>query len=143
MTNILSSVEKGNKIAKSFCLLSGVISLIVIISRGILQLSRYGTQDIYLTGNPQMTFYKMVYRRYTNFAMEHISVNFSKKPSITITTQKIRLETVIPRHADLIYDTYFCIDLPEIYSSSLIINPLIISSLGHNLSLLQLKTATN
>ena len=37
---------------------------------GLMQLVAYGAQDIYLTGNPQITFFKVVYRRHTNFAME-------------------------------------------------------------------------
>ena len=37
---------------------------------GVLQLAAYGAQDFYLTGNPQISFFKTVYRRYTNFAME-------------------------------------------------------------------------
>ncbi len=37
-----------------------------------MQLVAYGAQDIYLTGNPQITFFKVVYRRHTNFAMETI-----------------------------------------------------------------------
>jgi len=37
-----------------------------------MQLVAYGAQDIYLTGNPQITFWKVVYRRHTNFAMESI-----------------------------------------------------------------------
>jgi len=37
-----------------------------------MQLVAYGAQDIYLTGNPQITFFKVVYRRHTNFAMESI-----------------------------------------------------------------------
>ena len=39
---------------------------------GLMQLVAYGAQDIYLTGNPQITFFKVVYRRHTNFAMESI-----------------------------------------------------------------------
>ena len=37
---------------------------------GLMQLVAYGAQDVYLTGNPQITFFKVVYRRHTNFAME-------------------------------------------------------------------------
>jgi len=37
-----------------------------------MQLVAYGAQDIYLTGNPQITFFKVVYRRHTNFSMEAI-----------------------------------------------------------------------
>jgi hypothetical protein len=40
----------------------------------ILQLTAYGAQDIYLTGNPQITFFKVVYRRYTNFAIESVEL---------------------------------------------------------------------
>ena len=39
---------------------------------GLMQLVAYGAQDIYLTGNPQITFFKVVYRRHTNFSMELI-----------------------------------------------------------------------
>ena len=39
---------------------------------GLMQLVAYGAQDIYLTGNPQITFFKVVYRSYTNFSMESI-----------------------------------------------------------------------
>lgn len=42
------------------------------MSGGLMQLVAYGAQDIYLTGNPQITFFKVVYRRHTNFAMEAI-----------------------------------------------------------------------
>ena len=44
---------------------------------GLMQLVAYGAQDIYLTGNPQITFFKVVYRRHTNFSMECIQQNFS------------------------------------------------------------------
>ena len=39
---------------------------------GLIQLAAYGAQDYYLTGNPQISFFKTVYRRYTNFSMECI-----------------------------------------------------------------------
>ena len=44
---------------------------------GLMQLVAYGAQDIYLTGNPQITFFKVVYRRHTNFAMESIEQTFN------------------------------------------------------------------
>ena len=44
---------------------------------GLMQLVAYGAQDIYLTGNPQITFFKVVYRRHTNFAMESIQQTFA------------------------------------------------------------------
>ena len=47
---------------------------------GLMQLVAYGAQDIYLTGNPQITFFKVVYRRHTNFSMESHRTNFQRKP---------------------------------------------------------------
>ena len=43
---------------------------------GLMQLVAYGAQDIYLTGNPQITFWKVVYRRCTNFAIESVEQTF-------------------------------------------------------------------
>ena len=57
---------------------------------GLMQLVAYGAQDIYLTGNPQITFFKVVYRRHTNFAVEAIeqtingSVGANSKVSVTV-----------------------------------------------------------
>ena len=44
---------------------------------GLLQLVAYGAQDVYLTGNPQITFFKVVYRRHTNFSIESIQQTFN------------------------------------------------------------------
>ena len=55
-----------------------------------MQLVAYGAQDIYLTGNPQITFFKVVYRRHTNFSCESIqqtingTAGFGNKVSATI-----------------------------------------------------------
>lgn len=43
---------------------------------GLMQLVAYGAQDIYLTGSPQITFFKTIYRRHTNFAVESIEQTF-------------------------------------------------------------------
>ena len=57
---------------------------------GLIQLVAYGAQDIYLTGQPQITFWKSVYRRHTNFAIESIqqtlvgSLNFGQKVSFVV-----------------------------------------------------------
>ena len=48
---------------------------------GLMQLVAYGAQDIYLTGNPQITFFKVVYRRHTNFAVESIEQTFNGSAS--------------------------------------------------------------
>ena len=78
---------------------------------GLMQLVAYGAQDIYLTGNPQITFFKVVYRRHTNFSMEAIeqtfngAVNFDKKVTCTIS-----------RNGDLIHRVYLQVTLPAVKS---------------------------
>lgn len=84
---------------------------------GLMQLVSYGAEDLFLTGNPQMTFFKVVYRRYTNFATEFIEVYFDTKPSfdpVQITQMKVK----VPRHADLINTIFLVYDLPAIASST-------------------------
>ncbi len=50
---------------------------------GLMQLVAYGAQDVYLTGNPQITFFKVVYRRHTNFACEAIEQTFNGTPTFS------------------------------------------------------------
>lgn len=81
-----------------------------------MQLVAYGAQDLYLTGNPQMTFFKTVYMRYTNFAMEYIRQDFETKPNLNTTTTTTCIAK-IGRNGDLIGDIYVVIDLPNIFST--------------------------
>src|SRR4029079_12190906 len=71
-----------------------------------MQLVAYGAQDIYLTGNPQVTFFKVVYRRYTNFSLESIENTFSG----TVDFGR-RVTTTISRNGDLIWKTYLQVAL--------------------------------
>ena len=48
---------------------------------GEMQLVAYGAQDIYLTGNPSITFFKFVYKKHTNFATEYIRKDFESIPN--------------------------------------------------------------
>ena len=75
---------------------------------GLLQLVAYGAQDAYLTGNPHITFWKVLYKRHTNFAMEAFRVNFTGAP---IYGQ--RVVAVVNRNADLVWKTYVEITLPD------------------------------
>jgi hypothetical protein len=69
---------------------------------GLLQLVAYGAQDVYLTGNPQITFFKVVYRRHTNFAMEAIEQSFNGN-----NTFGSSVSVLITRNGDLIHRIYF------------------------------------
>ena len=66
-----------------------------------MQLVAYGAQDIYLTGNPQITFFKVVYRRHTNFAMESIAQTFNGSVGIGKT-----VSATISRNGDLVSKLY-------------------------------------
>jgi hypothetical protein len=68
---------------------------------GLLQLVAYGAQDVYLTGNPQITFFKVAYRRHTNFAIEAIEQTFNSSA-----TFGNRITCQITRNGDLINRVY-------------------------------------
>ena len=68
---------------------------------GLLQLVAYGAQDVYLTGNPQITFFKVVYRRHTNFALESIQQTFNGSVGYGS-----RVTATISRNGDLISRAY-------------------------------------
>ena len=76
---------------------------------GLMQLVAYGAQDVYLTGNPQITFWKVTYRRYTNFAIESIEQTFNGQADFGR-----RVTCTISRNGDLAYRTYLQVTLPEI-----------------------------
>ena len=64
---------------------------------GLMQLVAYGAQDVYLTGNPQITFFKVVYRRHTNFAIESIEQTFNGTPDFGK-----KVHCTISRNGDLV-----------------------------------------
>ena len=76
-----------------------------------MQLVAYGAQDVYLSGNPQITFFKIVYRRHTNFSIEAIeqvfngNVDFGKKATLSIS-----------RHGDLISKMFLKLKFNSIYT---------------------------
>ena len=75
---------------------------------GLLQLVAYGAQDVYLTGNPQITFFKVVYRRHTNFSIESIQQTFNgnAQPGKRVTCQ-------ISRNGDLVHKLYVVFDVVQ------------------------------
>jgi hypothetical protein len=98
---------------------------------GLMQLVAYGAQDVYLTGDPQITYFKVVYRRYTNFAIESIeqtfngTADFGKKVTCTIS-----------RNGDLINHIYLQVQLPALSTSFCAGSPAYLSycnAIGHAL----------
>ena len=68
---------------------------------GLMQLVAYGAQDVYLTGNPKVTFFQAVYRRHTNFAMENIEQTINGTAA-----DSGRVSVTVARNGDLVADMY-------------------------------------
>lgn len=83
---------------------------------GEMQLVAMGAADFFLTGNPSITFFKIVYRRHTNYATEYIILPFDKIPTFNPLSHT-DVSCKINRNADLLYDTYLVYDLPAIYTT--------------------------
>jgi hypothetical protein len=79
---------------------------------GLLQLVATGKQDVFLTGNPQISFFKMVYRRHTNFATECQPMYFDGTPNFGQ-----RITCLIPRRGDLLGKVYLDVTLPRLTNS--------------------------
>lgn len=74
---------------------------------GLMQLVAYGAQDVYITGNPQITFFKLLYRRHTNFSIESIQQTF--QGSVALGS---RVQAIISRNGDLLHKMYLEVALP-------------------------------
>ena len=74
---------------------------------GLMQLVAYGAQDIYLTGNPQITFFKVVYRRHTNFSIECIQQTFNGNVGLSAST----VTATIARNGDLVSNMHLDVNL--------------------------------
>ena len=79
---------------------------------GLLQLVATGKQDLFLTGNPQVTWFKMVYRRHTNFSIEQQIINFDNQADFGR-----RLTCTLPRKGDLLGPLWLEITLPALTNS--------------------------
>ena len=88
-----------------------------------MQLVAYGAQDVFLTGNPQISFFKVVYRRHTNFAMESIEQTFNGNPELGN-----RVTCTISRNGDLVTNMWLEVDFENNFEDSKPVN-----SLGHSL----------
>jgi len=93
---------------------------------GLMQLVAYGAQDVYLTGNPQITFFKVVYRRHTNFSVECIQQTWNGAADFgrTVTCN-------INRNGDLITNMYVAVELNSVAVNN--VNWGYVHRLGHAL----------
>ena len=93
---------------------------------GLLQLAGYGSQDIYLTGSPLISYFKIVYRRYTNFGKKFIELSFDNSPDFGSTSY-----INIPKNnGDLLSKSILKIKLPKIDLTNLnqLVNQLYLNS---------------
>ena len=79
---------------------------------GLMQLVAYGAQDVYLTGQPKVTFFQAVYKRHTNFAMENIIQTVNGTPS-----NGGRVSVTIARNGDLVGNMYVALQ-PNVLSAT-------------------------
>jgi hypothetical protein len=91
---------------------------------GLMQLVAYGAQDIYLTGNPQITFFKVVYRRHTNFSMEAIAQTFNGTQAASS-----KVTATIARNGDLIHKMYYTYNPSNLATGNGTVGP----NVGHTL----------
>jgi hypothetical protein len=95
---------------------------------GLLQLVARGKQDVFLTGNPQITWFKMVYRRYTNFAVESMPMYFDGDPDFGK-----RLSCLIPRRGDLLGPIFLEVTLPPLTLAGTTDPASYVNAIGHAL----------
>jgi hypothetical protein len=82
-------------------------------SGGLLQLVAFGAQDAYISGTPQITFFRVVYRRHTNFAMESMAQTFTGTADFGR-----KVSCLVARNGDLINKAYLQIDLPALTANA-------------------------
>lgn len=82
---------------------------------GLMNLVSEGQQNIILNGNPQRTFFKSVYQKYTNFGKQSFRVDFQGAKTLRL-NEESTFTFKIPRYADLLMDCYISLELPNIWS---------------------------
>ena len=82
---------------------------------GLLNLVSEGQQNIILNGNPEKTFWKTTYKKYTNFGKQNFRLDYEGTPTLNLTTEST-FNFKVKRYADLLMDCYISIALPTIWS---------------------------
>ena len=82
---------------------------------GLMNLVAYGSENLLFNGNPKKTFFKATYQKYSNFGLQRFRIDYEGTKDLNTKTSTI-LDFKIPRYAEMLYDTYFVFNLPNIYS---------------------------
>jgi len=80
-----------------------------------MNLVAYGSENLLFNGNPKKTFFNATYQKYTNFGLQRFRIDFEGTKILNDKTNTI-LQFKIPRYSELLMDTYFVFNLPDIYS---------------------------
>lgn len=83
---------------------------------GLMTLISYGSENIFLNGNPSKTFFKATYKKYTNFGMQKFRVDYDGLRNLRL-NEEVTFKFKMPRYADLINDTYLVVNIPNIWSA--------------------------
>ena len=84
---------------------------------GLMQLTAFGAQNVFVNGSPSMTYFNKLYKRSTNFAMEHFrldprGVTDTSMPNAGLKTFRFK----VPNYADMLHDCYLCVNIPDVWS---------------------------
>lgn len=88
---------------------------------GLLNIISYGSENLILNGNPSKTFFKQIYKKYTNFGLQRFRLDFEGQRVLNYNSPS-HFTFKIPRYAELLWDTYIVVQLPNIYSSLYLYN---------------------
>ena len=83
---------------------------------GVMQLVSIGAQDQFIMAAPEISYFKLLYKRHTAFSMESVRQTFNTKPVIEKTSRNL-FTCRINRVGDLLKEIYFAYELPTVYSS--------------------------
>ena len=82
---------------------------------GLLNLISEGSQNVFLTGNPTKTFFKAVYKKYSNFGLQRLRIDYSGQRFLNLEQDSV-FRFKVPRYAELLMDTFLVINIPDIWS---------------------------
>jgi hypothetical protein len=82
---------------------------------GLINIVAYGASNVILNGNPKKTFFKAVYKKYTNFGLQRFKLNFDGQRNLDWSADT-KFEFKIKRYAELAWDTYLVVNMPDIWS---------------------------
>ena len=82
---------------------------------GLLNIISVGNANLFLTGNPSKTFFKVTYSKYTNFGLQKFRMDFDGSRELRL-TESSKFTFKMKRYGDLLMDTYLVLNLPDIWS---------------------------